>query len=181
MQVSDSVNIKQGDTAAEPQNEPLRQYTPMGNGPRQQTSTKPGVVEEQIPVCKIVSKKEAHQQQERRKNEAKEKRKASAVTSSVKTLELNWAIDPNDLAHRLDRIQEFLSEGRKVEIILAAKKKGRKANAEECEGVLQKIRTVVKGIDGAKEERPMEGKLGGFSTLSFAGRPPKVQREAAVV
>ena len=129
--------------------------------------------QENIPVCKIVSKKDYHKQQEKRKADAKEKRRASALTSSVKTLELNWAIDANDLSHRLNRAQEFLAEGRKVEIVLAAKKRGRKASPEECQGVLKRIRGVVGGVDGAKEERPMEGKLGGFSTLYFAGRPQR--------
>lgn len=133
-----------------------------------------------IPVCKIVNKKEAYERERKQKQEAKERKKLEAAPKSLKTLELNWAMDPNDLGHRLDKVTEFLSEGRKVEIILASKKKGRKASAEECEVVLQKIRKTVDGVDGAKEAKNMEGKVGGFATLFFQGRPPQQLAAAQV-
>jgi translation initiation factor IF-3 len=129
-----------------------------------------------IPVCKIQSKKEIYLDQQRKNAEAKEKKRVSAITSSVKTLELNWAIDGNDLGHRLERMREFLEEGRKVEVVLAAKKRGRKASAAECEGVLRRIRNVVEEVEGSREERAMVGTLGAFTTLAFVGRPLRVGR-----
>ena len=123
-----------------------------------------------LPVCKIVSKKAAYQNTERRKREAKEKKRAQAASSSLKTLELNWAIDGNDLRHRLERVAGFLAEGRKVEVILAAKKKGRKASEAECEGVLERLRGAVGGVEGAREVKRMEGKVGGFAVLEFQGK-----------
>ena len=130
-----------------------------------------------IPVCKILSKKEVFLDAERKKAEAKEKRKISALASSVKTLEINWAIDGNDLGHRMERLRGFLAEGRKVEVVLAAKKRGRKASEGECEGVLRRIRGVVEGVEGAREERGMVGRVGGFCTLAFVGRALEVRRE----
>ena len=133
-----------------------------------------------IPVCKIVSKKDAYMNDQRKKAEAKEKKRITNITSSVKTLELNWAIDQNDLTHRLERMREFLQEGRKVEVVLAAKKRGRKASPQECEGVLRQIRGVVDDVDGAREEKSKVGALGSFSTLAFAGRPVKMGKEKGV-
>lgn len=127
------------------------------------------------PVCKILGKKAMYQQEKNRKSAQKEAKKASATASSVKTLELNWAIDGNDLGHRLERMREFLAEGRKVEVVLAAKKKGRKASVEECEGVLGRIRGAVEMVPGAREAKALEGKVGGFCTVLFQGRVPVVQ------
>ena len=58
-----------------------------------------------------------------------EKAKAVAARRSIvatKTIELNWAIDGNDLGHRLQRIKDFLGKGNRVEVMMAPKRKGRK-------------------------------------------------------
>ena len=102
-----------------------------------------------------------------KKEAAKAKKKENL--DSVKTLELNWAIDANDLGHRLKKMEDFLSEGRKVEIVLARKKQGRKATVEECEDVLRRIKETVEAVKGAKETQALEGKLGGVATLSLEG------------
>ena len=179
--MADSVNIKPKDPLdpseqdgseegqQEPSNETLA-YKPLFSTPASQSSEQ---YKQDIPVCKILSKKLHHQLASSRALAAKQKRRTTNITSSVKTLELNWAISSNDLSHRLDKVAEFLAEGRKVEIVLAAKKRGRKATQGECEEVLRRIRSVVGGVEGAREERDMAGKLGGFTTLAFAGRVPK--------
>jgi len=122
-------------------------------------------------VCKIINIKDAYLASQRTKENQKSKRKASLLSNSIKTLELNWAIDSNDLSHRLERIQQFLEEGRKVEVVLAAKKKGRKASEEECREVLGKIKEVLGRVEGAKEVRAMEGKVGGFAMVRLQGKP----------
>ncbi|KAL1590261.1 hypothetical protein WHR41_01061 [Cladosporium halotolerans] len=122
-----------------------------------------------IPVCKIVDKKESYEADKRRKAVQKENKQAAQKENSVKTLELNWAIDGNDLGHRLDKVKEFLAEGRRVEIVLASKKRGRKASPAECQDVLAKIRSVAQSVKGAKE-KSFEGKPGGFATLTFHGK-----------
>lgn len=131
--------------------------------------------DKRYPVCKIQNKKDMYQLEKNRKIAQKEARKASAVASSVKTMELNWAIDGNDLGHRLDRMKEFLEEGRKVEVVLAAKKAGRKANTSECEDLLKRIQSAVDAVPGAKEAKGLQGKMGGFCTMLFQGKPPQVK------
>ena len=134
-----------------------------------------------IPVCKVISKKEMYEQDRRKKTQAKEKAKESAKVGSVKTLELNWAIDGNDLGHRLERVAEFLGEGRRVEIVLAAKKRGRKASTAECEGVLKRIEGVAEEVRGASVLKALEGKVGGFGTMVLQGKAPSVSAQAKSV
>ncbi|KAK4504714.1 hypothetical protein PRZ48_002676 [Zasmidium cellare] len=128
-----------------------------------------------IPVCKIVDKKESYDAEKRKAKAAREAKKLSARSSEMgmKTVELNWAIDRNDLGHRVDKMVEFLSEGRRVEVVLASKKRGRKASLEECEEVLAKIRQAVAGVEGAREVEGLKGKMGGFATMVVLGRPVK--------
>ena len=94
--------------------------------------------------------------------------------ATIKTIELNWAIDGNDLGHRLNKVKEFLGKGFKVEVVLAEKRKGRKATEEEAQDLLRRIREAVKEVDGARESKPMEGKLLKPATIYAEGKaPPK--------
>ena len=102
-----------------------------------------------------------------------EKAKAKSARSSavtVKTIELNWAIDGNDLSHRLQRIRDFLRKGHRVEVLMAAKRKGRKATEEEARGLVDRIRAAIGECEGARESRPMEGKLLGTATIYAEGK-----------
>lgn len=133
---------------------------------------------EWIPTCRIVSKKEQYEQEK-----AKQKSKVQAKKNSadnVKTIELNWAIDGNDLGHRMRRVEEFLSEGRRVEVVLAKRKGGRKATIDECEGVVDKILETVEAVEGAKQLKKMEGKLAGVATLFFEGPKKVAEKEKRV-
>lgn len=69
-------------------------------------------------------------------------------------------------------MQEFLSQGKKVEIILARKKGGRRATAEECEELLQKIDLAAEAVKGTKEIKRFEGKLAGMGNLTYEGPKP---------
>ncbi|SMR46019.1 unnamed protein product [Zymoseptoria tritici ST99CH_1A5] len=128
-----------------------------------------------IPVCKIISKRQEYEKAKQRKAASKEQRKQNFKSSEqgMKTLELNWAIDQNDLGHRLEKLKQFLEEGRRVEVVLAGKKKGRKATREECEALLARIGTAVGEVQGAKEKGDMEGKIGGVAKLVYLGKPVK--------
>lgn len=128
-----------------------------------------------IPVCKIVDKKESYDAEKRKLKAAKEAKKLSARTSEtgMKTVELNWAIDKNDLGHRIEKMRGFLAEGRRVEVVLASKKRGRKASLEECQSVLERLRECMDTVDGAREVQKLEGKVGGFATMVFMGKPAK--------
>ena len=125
-----------------------------------------------VPVCKLVNRKEEYDKEKAKKSEKKATKKAADPTN-IKTLELNWAIDVNnDLNHRLNKVKEFLEQGRKVEIVLAKKKRGRVATREECDEVLKRIHAAVEEVKGAKEAKPMEGKVGAVAMLLLEG--PKV-------
>ncbi|TGO21706.1 hypothetical protein BPAE_0204g00010, partial [Botrytis paeoniae] len=122
--------------------------------------------EELAPIARIVNKRELFQ----KKKEVKKSKNPGTVT---KTIEMNWAIERNDLGHRLEKMRGFLERGNKVEVILAGKKKGRKASVEEAEGVISRIREFVGGVEGARERVNMEGKVLGMAVLSFEGRVGK--------
>ncbi|KAF7881646.1 uncharacterized protein EAF02_006334 [Botrytis sinoallii] len=118
------------------------------------------------PIARIVNKRDLFQ----KKKEVKKSKNPGTVT---KTIEMNWAIERNDLGHRLEKMRGFLERGNKVEVILAGKKKGRKASVEEAEGVIARIREFVAGVEGARERVKMEGKVLGIAVLSFEGRVGK--------
>lgn len=127
-----------------------------------------------IPVCKIVNKKESFQNEQKRRLQAKEQKRTAKIMSDegVKTLELNWAIDPNnDLLHRLEKMKGFLQEGRRVEIVLASKKGGRKATLDQCEQLLDKITSAAQTLDGVFVKQEFEGRMGGFGKMAFQGKP----------
>ena len=130
---------------------------------------------EGIPVCRVVDKAEARAAEKQRR-----KAKAKSPEQTKKYLELNWAIDPNDLQHRLGKLRQFLMEGRRVEVFLAKKKK-RMRDATEAEGraTLKKIKECVEGVDGAKELKAMEGAFLQRATLFYEGKRAKQRGEKA--
>ncbi|KAA6408463.1 MAG: hypothetical protein FRX48_07545 [Lasallia pustulata] len=123
---------------------------------------------DQTPVCKIL-KKETFRAAER----AKHKPAKNALTTT-KQLELGWAIGGNDLGHRLNKMEQFLGEGRRVEVVLATKKKtGRVASREEAEALVKNIRAKMKAVEGAREWKEADGAVGTQMTLYFEGKKKK--------
>jgi len=97
----------------------------------------------------------------RRKLERKkavQKQQKSIKDRAPKQMELNWAIGPHDLDIKLGQLENFLEKGKTVEIILAAKRKQRKATPEEGEEVLKKIRERLVKVD-AREVKQMDGQV----------------------
>lgn len=127
-----------------------------------------------FPTCKIISK-----QQLREQERAKAKPKKNPQDTG-KQLELSWAIEANDLGHRMRKMKGFLEEGRRVEIVIAKKKDGRKASPKECDEVIAKVRQAVTEVEGAKESKGMEGKVGGTATLFFEGRAREKEKRGKV-
>ena len=82
----------------------------------------------------------------------------------AKQLELNWAISDNDLALKLKQMEQFLEKGRKVEILLAAKKRQRKASEDEAQLVMKKLREKIEELEA--KEMKLEGKLLGQAMLT---------------
>ncbi|KAI0546351.1 hypothetical protein F4679DRAFT_416434 [Xylaria curta] len=95
------------------------------------------------------------------KEAAKESKK---VAQQTKTLELNWAIAPHDLAHKMKRLGEFLAKGMRVDMLLARKKGSRKATREEGEELVRRIREVASEA-GATEYKRMDGSVGNVVKL----------------
>lgn len=110
------------------------------------------------PICKIMDKKAL-----RLSEKEKEKRERKTGGAGTKTLEINWAIDSHDLQHRLKQMKGFLEKGLYVEVFLAPKrgKRGRQATEEESTELVEKIREVMRQVEGAKETKVAEGRIFG--------------------
>ncbi|KAL2048213.1 hypothetical protein N7G274_000124 [Stereocaulon virgatum] len=123
------------------------------------------------PVCKMFDKKSV-----RAVETAKQKAKRE-TKQQTKQLEISWTVSDNDLSHRLVRLKEFLEKGWKVELVFGARRKGwmgkRKATPEEIERVLERIKSAVGEIEGAKEWKPMQGLVGEQAVLSYRGNSDK--------
>lgn len=116
------------------------------------------------PICKIVNKKE----ELARVKELKERKKQAIVKE--KELELNWALAPHDLEHKLKTMQKFLAKGYKVQVLLL-KKRGSKASVADkvAKALLEKIETAVAEVTGSKEWKKREGQVLGSLRLFLQG------------
>lgn len=124
-----------------------------------------------LPTCKIMSKMDLRAQHQKKLDIERRKAKGQAGSGpSPKNLELNWAIASGDLKHRLEKLKGFLREGRKVEVLLGPKKRGRKATDEESKAVLKAVKDAVHECKGAGEAKEPTGVVGGVMTLVFEGR-----------
>ena len=88
---------------------------------------------------------------------------------SNKMIELSWGIVQNDLEHRLKRLEEFLREGRMVDVLIVQKKRGRTAETEEMQRLVDAVRERARGLPGVSELKAMEGAIGKQVTLFFRG------------
>lgn len=127
-------------------------------------------------ICKVMTNEQVREMEQREKQLAKEAKKKDPH-SVVKQLELNWAIDANDLGHRMKKMREFLGRGYRLEVIVSPKRRGRKADVEEAQAVLDKLREVVMDEEGQKlgwkEWKAMDGELAAVATLYFEGKVSK--------
>ncbi|KAH6625232.1 hypothetical protein C7974DRAFT_395685 [Boeremia exigua] len=131
------------------------------------------------PVCRVVSKIDLREQHER-KVDAARKQALATTGPPQKNLELNWAIGPGDLKHRLNKLQQFLREGRRVELLLGPKKKGKKATPEEASAAFNAISEAVEECVGAKEVK-REGEVGAVMIIVFEGKKVEEKGKAEEV
>ncbi|KAF2867734.1 hypothetical protein BDV95DRAFT_550866 [Massariosphaeria phaeospora] len=122
------------------------------------------------PTCKPISKMELRAQHKRKLDIERRQARGQGAGPPAKSLELNWAIAPGDLKHRIKKMVEFLKEGRKVEVLFGKKARGKQASEGECRELLKVVREEVRGCRGAAEVKEAEGTLGGVMTLVFEGR-----------
>lgn len=156
-----------------PLNEALSSFNKVTHHLVQMT---PGKVDEfgradpaNLPICRVMSKMDLRAQHQRKLDILRRQAKGQTTGPAPKSLELNWAIAGGDLKHRLERLKEFLKEGRKVEVLLGPKKRGRKATADEADGVMRAVRDAVADCKGTGEVKS-EGTVGGVMTIVFEGR-----------
>lgn len=117
--------------------------------------SKPG--ERSSAVVQIYEKLDLLKQLREREIQAKKQAQAHRE-KKPKQIELNWAISDHDLELKLKQMEMFLEKGKKVEILLASKRKQRKATMVEGEQVLKTLRSKIQDI-GANEIKAMEGQL----------------------
>ncbi|PVI04728.1 hypothetical protein DM02DRAFT_611340 [Periconia macrospinosa] len=123
------------------------------------------------PYCKVLSKStRTYQLEMKLAQQRREREKKKAAGPAPKKLEFNWAIEAGDLKHRLNRLREFLEDGKHVEVLIGPKRKGRKATEQECASLLKSMKEAVGEVDGAKESKPADGSVGGVMTHFFEGK-----------
>lgn len=118
--------------------------------------------ETQVAVCRVLPRRQVLEYEKSKSKKPRTKEKL------MKQLEFNWAIGPNDLRHKLDRMKQFLDEGRRVELIIAKKRKGRDATKEERTKLLADIRAYSQGLEGVREWKAM---------IELGGVKPKAEDE----
>jgi hypothetical protein len=117
------------------------------------------VDDDDVAICRIMTIEDLLKQKKEKAKVVKEHRK-SLKQSVPKQIELNWAIGPNDLEHKMTQLKGFIEDGKKVEIVLARKKRQRQATPEEGMEVLKKVRARA----DSQEKRP--GLNGGIYLLN---------------
>lgn len=132
-----------------------------------------------LPTCKVISKMDLRAQHQKKLDLERRQARGVGTGPAGKNLELNWAIAGGDLKHRLEKMKEFLKEGRKVEILFGAKRRGRVATKEECEGLMGKVREAVEECKGASQSKEPEGVVGGVLTMFFQGRKIEEKEDGA--
>jgi translation initiation factor IF-3 len=124
------------------------------------------VDDEGTAICRITTIAELLQQK-RDKERVQKEQKKSMKQSIPKQIELNWAIGPNDLEHKLAQLQGFINEGKKVEVVLANKKRQRQATPEEGMEVLRKVREKLAEVDGKEIKQMQGGQVGQHTVLTM--------------
>ncbi|GKT58644.1 translation initiation factor IF-3 [Colletotrichum tofieldiae] len=105
-------------------------------------------------ICRVVDKRV---EKERERVQEKAKKETARKLARVKELELNWAIAPHDLGHKMRQMKGFLEKGYKVEVLFAKKKGSRIATRDEALALVQAVRDAVAEVGGAKEWKEPDG------------------------
>ncbi|KAI5924713.1 hypothetical protein F4810DRAFT_115553 [Camillea tinctor] len=127
----------------------------------------PAQQQQQPVVCKVVDLKVQMAE------EAEAAREARARALSTKELEINWAIAPYDLVHKLRKLRSFLNKGMRVVVTLARKRGSRPATPEKAASVLEEVRAAALEMDKVVEARQPEGEVNRVLQLVFQGPTKK--------
>ncbi|KAF6824497.1 Translation initiation factor IF-3 [Colletotrichum musicola] len=145
-------------SSLDPETETLRM---VSRAPREPAEGQP-----QFAICKIINKRD---EKEKERAMEKSRKEQSRKATRIKELEINWAIAPNDLQHKLRQMKTFLQKGFKVDVLLAKKKGSRVANRDEADALVQAIRDAKSEVRGAKEWKEPDGKPLKVLKLYFSG------------
>lgn len=108
------------------------------------------------PICKVFNRQAVNEKAQRIRAHHKETKKRT----EAKTLEINWAIDTHDLLVRFKKLKQFLAAGRRVDIILKRKRRGKKQPTEgDINELLEKIKAAIEESNGT-QFKPAEGEPG---------------------
>lgn len=129
----------------------------------------------QHPICVVLDRQAYEEAEAQRAREEREKREGEKkARRGTKELEINWAIAPHDLEHKMKRFKEFLGKGLRVEMLLLrkGKRKGkvfRQATEDEADELLKRVREEAGQVPGAREFKAPSGIVGNRYQLFFEG------------
>ncbi|KAI0405293.1 hypothetical protein F4802DRAFT_191667 [Xylaria palmicola] len=121
------------------------------------------VLQPSAAICRII---DAAAEAAAAKSAEKEEKR---LTKHTKQLEVNWAVAPHDLGHKVKRLHEFLGKGYRVELLLARKKGSRKATPEEAQELVRHVQEAALQVQGVSEYKKMDGAVGGVLKMFFEG------------
>jgi translation initiation factor IF-3 len=119
-----------------------------------------------VAICRIMTVADLLKQKKEKERVQKEHKK-SLKQSVPKQLELNWGIGSNDLEHKLTQLKDFIENGKKVEVVLASKKRQRQATPEEGVEVLRKVRAKLAEAGGKEIKEMQGGQVGRHTVLTM--------------
>ncbi|KAL6248590.1 hypothetical protein RBB50_004845 [Rhinocladiella similis] len=115
-------------------------------------------------IVQVVQRKDLIQRINSKETAARQSQLAQKE-KKPKQIELNWAISGNDLQLKMKQLEDFLQKGKKVELILAARKYQRKATQQEAEALLRTVQEKLQEL-GAAEVVPMQGSFPRQTTIT---------------
>lgn len=124
------------------------------------------VDEDGMAICRIMTRADLLKHK-KDKERVQQEHKKSLKQSVPKQIELNWAIGQNDLEHKMTQMKGFIKDGKKVEIVLASKKRQRQATPEEGQEVLRKVKEKIAEADGIEIRAMQGGEVGKHTVLTI--------------
>jgi translation initiation factor IF-3 len=121
--------------------------------------------DEGVVICRIMTAPELLKQK-RDKERALKEQKKTFKQLVAKQIELNWGISSNDLQHKLTQLKGFIQDGKRVEIVLASKRRQRQATPEEGREVLRKVREKLAEAHGRETKAMQGGEVGKHTVLT---------------
>jgi len=110
---------------------------------------------DQLPVCKLISKREEYQRQREGKRRAQAN--ADSKPAPPKDLQLTWSVSEHDLTHKLAKARKELERGHKVRVVVISKKGTRRAlpgsdeEARRIDLIKQLEHELCKPAEGEKD------------------------------